>query len=384
MPSPAVQPLLCLMAYPVGGNPTQYLIERVFAKHDLDWRYLTFEVRPEDLSDAVRGLRALGFRGAHCVGSHRQQVIPLLDRTTDTAGMIGSVNLIFRDGDALVGDNTEGKGLAAAIRAALATMPEREIERAGTEPTALTPAPAPATGEGSCNAGETPAAEALTPDPSATGARGGDNSGETEPKSETALTPGPSPATGEGRHGGGPAHAAREGKSVSSPTAVPRDGWAAGRRAVLFGAGQLARATAIELAAAGIAGLTIIDRTESRAAELASLLATTFGTPAETVAWSDGYAAPPDIDILINVTSLGDGADGMPPLRLDSLRADLLVVDAGRKPTQFLEKARDRGCPTVDGLAMFVEQIAISVQLWTGVDPDRQLLRDAAEEFLGL
>ncbi len=68
MSSPAVQPLLCLLAYPVGGNPTQYLVERVFAHHDLDWRYLTFEVRPEDLGDAVRGLRALGFRGGHCAG----------------------------------------------------------------------------------------------------------------------------------------------------------------------------------------------------------------------------------------------------------------------------------------------------------------------------
>ena len=71
MSSSAVQPLLALLACPVGGNPTQYMVEKAVAHHDLDWRYLTFEVSPEDLGDAVRGLRALGFRGAHCAPPHR-------------------------------------------------------------------------------------------------------------------------------------------------------------------------------------------------------------------------------------------------------------------------------------------------------------------------
>ena len=57
MSSPAVQPLLALLACPVGGIPTQYVIEQTFAHHELDWRYLTFEVGPENLADAVRGLR---------------------------------------------------------------------------------------------------------------------------------------------------------------------------------------------------------------------------------------------------------------------------------------------------------------------------------------
>ena len=104
MSSPAVQPLLALLAFPVGGNPTQYLVERSFAHDDLDWRYLTFEVGTEDLAAAVGGLRALGFRGAHCADPHKQAVIPLLDRTTETAATIGAVNLIFRDQDELVGE----------------------------------------------------------------------------------------------------------------------------------------------------------------------------------------------------------------------------------------------------------------------------------------
>ena len=90
MSSSAVQPLLALLASPVGGNPTQYMVEKAFAHHDLDWRYLTFEVDPR-ASATQCAVCALGFRGAHCAAPHRQAVIPLLDRTTAVAAMIGAV-----------------------------------------------------------------------------------------------------------------------------------------------------------------------------------------------------------------------------------------------------------------------------------------------------
>ena len=61
MSSPAVQPIVALLSDPVGGNPTQYMIEKAFTHHELDWRYLTFQVSPERLGDAVRGMRAMGF-----------------------------------------------------------------------------------------------------------------------------------------------------------------------------------------------------------------------------------------------------------------------------------------------------------------------------------
>jgi shikimate dehydrogenase len=303
--------LLCLLAYPVGGNPTQYLVERVFAHHDLDWRYLTFEVRPEDLGDAVRGLRALGFRGGHCAAPHKQAVIPFLDRTTETAALIGSVNLVFHDGDALVGENTEGKGVVEAIRAVI------------------------------------------------------------------ALTPGPSPETGEGSDRGGPSLDAAEGSRR----------WAAGKRVTLLGAGQLARAVAVELAAAGAAGLTIVNRTEARAAELAALLAEKFNLSASAAVWSGDYTVPPDAEILIHATSLGhDAIDAPLPLAPESLRPELLVADASASGPQtwLLRQAATRGCKTVDGLGMFLEQVAVGLRLWTGLDPNRQVLREAAEEFLGL
>jgi shikimate dehydrogenase len=282
MSSPAVQPLLALLATEVGGNPTQYMFEQAFAHHELDWRYLTFDVSPESLQEAVRGLRALGFRGGHCADPHKQAVLPWLDRVTETAAMIGSVNFIFREENALVGDNTEGKGVLRAI------------------------------------------GEAFDP---------------------------------------------------------------AGKRAVILGAGRVARATALELAAAGAAGITVVNRTEDHAGELIALLAGKFEVPAAAVPWHEDYSVPPEADILIHATTLGHAArDARLQLLPDSLRPDLLVADvaADVPHTWLLTEAAQRGCKTVDGLTMFIEQAALSFQLWTGVDPDRQVLREAVEEFLEL
>ncbi len=243
---------------------------------------------------------------------------------TDAAAVISSVNLIFRDGDALVGENTEGKGVVAAIRAAAA----------------LTPGPSPEMGEGSCGAGVSPAL-----------LRAGARAGETP-----------------------------------APQSAPQ-GWAAGKQVVVLGAGQLARAVAVELAAAGAGGLTIVNRTEAKAAELAALLAEKFNLPASAAVWSGDYAVPPEAEILIHTTSLGhDDADAPLPLLPESLRPELLVADAtaGGPETWLLRQAAARGCKTVDGLSMFLEQVAVGLRLWTGVDPNRQVLREAAEEFLGL
>src|SRR4051812_38760985 len=53
----------CLIANPAAGNPTHYLVEQSFAQSGLDWRFMTFEVEPPQLGDAMRGIRALGFHG---------------------------------------------------------------------------------------------------------------------------------------------------------------------------------------------------------------------------------------------------------------------------------------------------------------------------------
>ncbi len=96
---------------------------------------------------------------------------------------------------------------------------------------------------------------------------------------------------------------------------------------------------------------------------------------------------PPEADLLINATSLGGGGpDARLPVDLDSLRPETVVADVTLNPpeTWLLREAGRRGSPTVDGLAAYIDQIAIGLELWTGVDPDRGVMREAIEEFFEL
>ncbi|MBI1356020.1 MAG: shikimate dehydrogenase [Acidobacteria bacterium] len=101
---------------PVAENPTGVMQEAAFRAAGLDWRYLTVEVGPENLADAMRGVRAFGMRGLNLTIPHKVAVIDHLDELTPAARLIGAVNTIVRRGDRLVGDNTDGKGFLRGMR----------------------------------------------------------------------------------------------------------------------------------------------------------------------------------------------------------------------------------------------------------------------------
>jgi shikimate dehydrogenase len=101
---------------PIAENPTQAMIEAAYRHHGLDWRYLTIEVAKDGLADAVRGARAMGFRGFNCTIPHKVAVIAHLDRLGESASVMGAVNCVVRRGDELVGENTDGKGFLEAVR----------------------------------------------------------------------------------------------------------------------------------------------------------------------------------------------------------------------------------------------------------------------------
>lgn len=110
------QELTSVFGYPVAENPTQVMMEAAYRHLDLAWRYLTIEVRPEDLPAAVQGMRAMNFRGGNLTIPHKVAVIPLLDRLSEAAQLMGAVNCIVREGNDLVGENTDGKGFVESLK----------------------------------------------------------------------------------------------------------------------------------------------------------------------------------------------------------------------------------------------------------------------------
>jgi shikimate dehydrogenase len=268
------------MGQPVAGNPTQYMMEKAFIAAELDWRYLTLEVSPSQLPDAIRGMRAMGFKGGNFTIPHKVAVIPLLDGLSEAAELMGAVNCVNRVGDKLIGENTDGKGFVSAL------------------------------------------------------------------------------------------------KTICDPQ---------GKRVVMLGAGGAARAIAVELGLSGIASLTVVNRGDERGQDLVTLLRDRVQISAEFVKLNGDFSIPSDTELFINATSIGLGdAHARVPIEPSSLHPHLIVADVIFNPprTRLLRDAAEWGCRTIDGLGMLVQQAVIAFEIWSGVQPNAQIMRDALEEFL--
>jgi shikimate dehydrogenase len=103
-------------AMPAAENPTVAMVEAAYRHHGLNWRYINCEVSPEQLGDAVRGAKAMGWAGFNCSIPHKVAVIEHLDGLGESAAIIGAVNTVVRRGDQYIGENTDGKGFVQALR----------------------------------------------------------------------------------------------------------------------------------------------------------------------------------------------------------------------------------------------------------------------------
>ena len=272
------QELVGVFGYPVAENPTQAMIEPAFDDLALDWRYLTVEVKPEALGDAVRGARAMGWRGFNCTIPHKIKVIEHLDSLSPAAQAIGAVNcVIVRDGQ-LIGDNTDGKGFVASVE---------------------------------------------------------------------------------------------DVRSIS------------GLSVVILGAGGAARAIAVELALAGAGRITLYNRTAATGQALAKHVVEQTGVATEFRPWDHDVVVEPNVDLLVNATSIGLFPDVEARVAVDpsTLRAGLIVADVIPNPprTRLIRDATERGCVTLDGLGMLVNQGVIGIRLWSGLEPRPEVMRRALE-----
>jgi shikimate dehydrogenase len=102
----------------------------------LDWRYVAFEVHPDDLRDAIRGARVMKFIGVNLTVPHKLLAVEMVDLLDESARMWGAVNTIrfearARDGGwkplrcfagpvpeeiRSHGFNTDASGLSRALR----------------------------------------------------------------------------------------------------------------------------------------------------------------------------------------------------------------------------------------------------------------------------
>jgi len=145
---------------------------------------------------------------------------------------------------------------------------------------------------------------------------------------------------------------------------------------VVMGAGGASRAAVAAMLDAGCTDVRIVNRTLARAEELVFV----FQSGVTAYDLSDVDRAFAGAVAVINAASGG-------PLPLfDALTNEATVMDMTYRPlrTNWLQAAAEKGCATVDGLNMLIEQARPSFEAFYGVAPNPAFdIRGLALDFLG-
>ena len=269
------------------GDPIEHTMSpamhnAAFRALGLDYAYLPFRVRPEELKNAMAGLKALGIAGLNVTIPHKVAVIPLLDEMDPLAGKMGAVNTIVNEDGKLTGYNTDAPGFLQALKSN------------GVEPN--------------------------------------------------------------------------------------------GKKMVILGAGGAAKGICFILAEAG-ASLVILNRTVSRAEELAAQMGKFYNEDIKAMALNEANLkeALDGADVLVNTTSVGIKPDvDLTPVPAGLLKPDTTVFDIVYNPleTKLLREAKAAGARTIDGLDMLVWQGALAFEMWIGKGAPFDVMKQAAVKAL--
>ncbi|MBD2184743.1 shikimate dehydrogenase [Planktothrix sp. FACHB-1355] len=102
------------------GNPIEHSLSPVMhnaaiATLGVDYVYLPFPVKPEDLQVAIAGFAAIGTIGFNVTIPHKQAIIPLLSEVSPIARSVGAVNSVWRTDKGWSGTNTDVEGFLAPL-----------------------------------------------------------------------------------------------------------------------------------------------------------------------------------------------------------------------------------------------------------------------------
>lgn len=104
-----------LFGDPIAHSISPQFQNAAFRALKLPLCYLAFQVKAEELSQAVAGARTLGFKGFNVTIPHKRAIITYLDEITPFAQKLGAVNTVKREGDRLIGYNTDGEGFIRSL-----------------------------------------------------------------------------------------------------------------------------------------------------------------------------------------------------------------------------------------------------------------------------
>ena len=110
--------VLGVFGHPIAHSLSPVMHNAAIRALNIDYIYVPFHVAPENLGDAVRGIRAMEIAGVNVTIPHKEHVIEFLDEVSDYSMQIRSVNTIINVDGHLRGDTTDGPGFLRSAEAA--------------------------------------------------------------------------------------------------------------------------------------------------------------------------------------------------------------------------------------------------------------------------
>jgi shikimate dehydrogenase len=110
--------LLAVIGYPISHSISPAIYNAAFPAMGIEARYEAWATPAEDLAQAIQRLRAPEMAGMNVTVPHKEAVMPHLDEVEPLATAIGAVNCISKEGDRLIGHNTDKYGFIRSLREA--------------------------------------------------------------------------------------------------------------------------------------------------------------------------------------------------------------------------------------------------------------------------
>lgn len=145
-----------------------------------------------------------------------------------------------------------------------------------------------------------------------------------------------------------------------------------GKTVLVVGAGGACRAISYYLSQLA-ASLLIFDIDEKKVSALVGDLGAIRSNVSRTGSLESLHGA----DVVINATPLGMKDSDPHPLNLSLITQKMTVCDLIYRETPLQKAASEKGCKTLNGLEMLLQQGVLAFEIWTGIKPPVEIMRSA-------
>ncbi|MEG3936591.1 shikimate dehydrogenase [Microcoleus sp. S36b_A3] len=317
--------LLGVIGHPVTHSLSPAMHNAAIAHLGVDFVYLPFPVKPEDLKAALAGFAAIDLRGFSITIPHKQAILPLLSEVSPIARAIGAVNTVYRTDKGWCGTNTDVEGFLAPLQ----PLPNSPYEGG--------------------------AKDAISP----------------LENDDTAVGSSPPPYQG----------GARGGSDWSQKVAVILGNGGAAR-AVVAGCAQLGCA---EIHVVGRSAQNLAEFQQSwvnSPMPMQNLQVHTWENLSMLISQADLLVNTTPVGMHPHGEKSPVSAAALDQLAAGAIAYDLIYTP---NPTQFLKDAQQRGALAIDGLEMLVQQGAAALKIWLDTESvPVDVMRQALRQHLGL